>query len=347
MFNSFYRTTRTNGLEISSENVITGCDPGHVNIEIPSSVVSIRDGDESDYAFKNSHETLKTVSCAKNSELTYIGACAFINCYKLEEIDLSQWHNFYKIGAYAFANCYELRTFSLDVLLKNVQDSAFRKVPLNRTFDLSEAEDISDYAFINTSLSFTSTDTSNYRRLYENNIYTSDYSALALVSFSTTNLTIHPNTKTILGSAFSSTSLEEIIIPPQINSIAIYSLHLNDFIRTIVFTGNIKTITPNSIDNLPNLVRIHFPNGIENFQSLSILNCPKLKVIYIPSSLKNVESNAFIVPSLEYVTYKKEHFDKLLNGGIPLRALLHFRSACNQKPPFLSIFISLYLILFI
>ena len=128
---------------------------------------------------------------------------------------------------------------------------------------------------------------------------------------------------------FSSSSLTEVVLSPQITSCETAVFHLNDYIKEIVISCNISSTSEKMIWSLPNLVIVYFSEGVETICQNTIIDCPRLKSIHFPYSLKDVQSNAFSLISPYYVTYPKALYQQLLNGGLSKRALTQM-TGCIQ-----------------
>ena len=333
MFFPFYKPRRIqNGLlVIDDDGILVDCDETATDIEIPKNVVAIDDGSNVDYVFQKARLNLKSVSFEANSQLQEIGKYAFHYCTKLETIDLSNCNSLTNINNWAFSYCYSLKTLRLTSSIKSLQENAFRSVHVNMSFDLSNLVYIEGISFVNTSFSFNCSNSSTLLREYENNIYNIDYTKLQFVSFSTKTLRIHEKTTTIGNCCFSSSSLEEIILPPQIKAYSNWAWHMNDYVKKIVFSEGTKTIAVNYLllSYLPRLEIIYFPEGLKEMKGPIIDECQKLKIIHFPSTLKTIEEGSFDVPSTKFVTYEKSQYFTLLKAGIPRSALLHFHTACH------------------
>ena len=261
-----------------------------------------------------------------------IGSYSFYQCTQLESVDLSKCSSLTTIGSFSFALCSSLTHFNFSPSIETIASNAFRSVPLEQTLDITKITHLSVDAFPNTSLSFTCEDSHPTCREYEGNIYRDSYKLLSIVSYSTTSLKLHENTNGLGWCAFSTSSLQEVILPSQINFLQQCVFHLNDHIKKIIFSPNIKNInSPDAVVfTLPNLEVVYFPEGIEKVSTLTITTCPNLKFIHFPNSLNTVSRDVFKVPSISHVTYNASQFSMLLRGGIPLHALLHHHTKNYQ-----------------
>ena len=326
---------KSEDFQISSNILVSASNV--VNKPIPSNVISIDDAQIENnvldnWAFKESKNSLKEVTFEENSEIQRIGSYAFYSCRNLQSVDLSNCKHLSSISSWAFSICFSLKSFVFTSTITSLGNNVFRSNPINETFDISKITKLEYDSFVNTTLSFKCDSTSSIRRQYETDIYNTDFTELVLVSFSTKKLKLHQNTRIIAWCAFSSTSLEEVILPPQITTVSQYSFHINDYIRKIVLSENIESINLPYvfISSISNLEIVYFPEGLKEIISSAIRSCPKLKFIHIPSTLQTVNENTFNVPSVLHVTYKKSQYLMLLNGGIPKNALIHLHTICHR-----------------
>ena len=321
---------KTEQLKISNSTLVSATDG--IEVEIPSNVVTIDDGSSTNYVFQGSKDTLTRVSFQSGSQLTTIGSYSFYYCTKLESVDLTHCETLKIIHSYAFGYCYSLRNFELPHSVTKIHGNSFRLTPIKTTFDLSNIDYLATDPFVNTSLSFTCSTNNQILSEYKNNIYNKNFSILRLVSFSTQILKIHPNTTTIENTAFSSSSLEEIILPQQISTLNRWTFHMNDHIKSITLSFNKTSSSENSffIFELPNLEILHIVEGTKEIPTNFIDSCDKIKILHIPKSLNKVASNTFHVPSLKYVSYQRSQYSMLFEGGIPRSALIHSHSHCSS-----------------
>ena len=91
--------------------------------EIPSNVVTISQGNETNYVFHPAKDTLTKVSCEDGSKLTTIGSYAFYSCTRLEIVDFSKCTQLVTINQWAFALCYSLQTFKLCSPVKIIEST--------------------------------------------------------------------------------------------------------------------------------------------------------------------------------------------------------------------------------
>ena len=300
--------------------------------EIPASIRYIQNGTDVEYVFKSSQQTLEKVSFKEGSLLEYIGEFAFYSCSLLEEIDLSNCNHCTTLGSFCFAMCSSVKTLILPSSLTTIYGHALRGIHIHMTLNLTSYSAVNQDAFTNSTFSFSCSESSKYRKEYENNIYSLEFTHLMHVSFSTKKLVLHPKTTNIGLCAFTTTSMEEIILPNQINSIDTYGFHLNDYIKKIVLSQNMTTIPTDMILALPSLEVLYIPEGITQISEDAIGLCDSMKYMHIPSTLENISSNSIKLPSLKYVTYEKWQYDNLINAGVPQRALHLYQSACSQQP---------------
>ena len=182
---------------------------------------------------------------------------------------------------------------------------------------------------------------------YENNIYSSDFNTLRLVSFSTKNLKLHQDTTIIGTCAFSSSSLEAIFLPEQIQTLEKYAFHMNQNLIAIYLSPNISSINEKTIFSLQNLEVLYIPEGVTTINQTAFSECPNIKFINIPTTLTNISPSSFLIemPTKLHVSYDNSQFELLYQAGIPnkiLRSLeTHSLSVFNHNFIFalLTIFI--------
>ena len=309
------------GFNVQSGKLIEG--DRITNEPVPSGVTEICEN-----SFLKSNETLKKLAFS-GSTLEIIGESAFKDCIYLEEVDFSNCYVLEKISRYAFWGCTKLSILKLTSSINWIGTNAFRGCCINAIIDLTNIDSVGD-SFLGNPMSFTAEDSSPRFRMYENNIYTTDYSTLYYVSYSSKELKLHPST-TIIGScSFSTCSFKEVIIPPQITQINGFAFHNTLHLEHLTLSPNVKTIVTYEICANPQLISLMIPEGVEKVESSSILSNPKLRYIKIPETLTNISRNSFSVPfSIKYVTYKRNQFKALIEGGIPKHALLI--KTCNFK----------------
>ena len=289
---------------------------GITNEPIPADVTEICEN-----SFSESRLTLKKLTFSGKS-LQIIQKEVFRDCIYLEEVDFSNCEYFTKIENFVFWGCVNLKILKLSPSISDIGYNVFRDCSLNMTIDLTKITCKND-AFIGNPLSFTTEESSSSFRMYENNIYSTNYLTLIYVSYTTKVLKLNPSTSIIGSCAFSTCSLKEVILPQQITQVSQYAFHHTLHLEHIVFSPNAKTVAKDTIETNQNLISIIIPEGVESIEASSIVNVPKLKYIKVPETMTNISNNAFSVPfSLQYVAYKKSQFKSLVEGGIPKHALL-------------------------
>ena len=306
---------------VESGKLIEG--DGITNEPVPGEVTEICEN-----SFSKSQKTLTKLSFS-GSLLQKINQSAFKECIYLEEVDFSNCNQLTTIEHYAFWECTKLSILKLTSSINYIGGNAFRDSCINMIIDLTNIESFTD-SFLGNPMSFTAEDSSPRFRMYENNIYTTDYSTLYYVSYSSKELKLHPST-TIIGScSFSTCSLKEVIIPPQITQINKFAFHHTLHLEHLTLSPNVKTIIANTIHSNPQLISLTIPEGVENLETNSIYDNPKLRYTKIPETLKNISKKSFSYQfSLKYVTYKRNQFNALIEGGIPRHALL--MKTCDFK----------------
>ena len=311
------------GFTIDSGSLIEGI--GIKNEPIPAEVTEICQN-----AFSKSKSTLQILTFS-GSLLECIRQYAFAECVYLTEVDLSKCDRCTTIERFAFAYCYKLTKLKLSPGIKTMGSNVFRESAINETINLTCLECSTD-TFLGNPTSFTTENASLFYRMYENNIYNLDYTKICYVSYSTDVLRLHANTKIIGSSSFSTTSLKEVIIPPQITQMNIFAFHHTLNLEHLTLSPNIKSIVAYSIFVNPKLLSLTIPEGVETIEASSVTDVNKLRYIKIPETLTNIAKKSFIVPDkLRYVTYKPNQFHSLVEGGIPKRALIAVTCHCKHS----------------
>ena len=309
------------GFKVESGKLIEG--DRITNEPVPSDVTEICEN-----SFSKSQKTLKKLSFS-GSLLQKIRNSAFKECIYLEEVDFSNCNQLTRIEYHAFWGCTKLSILKLTSSINWIGTNAFRGCCINAIIDLTNIDSVGD-SFLGNPMSFTAEDSSPRFRMYENNIYTTNYSILYYVSYSSKELKLHPST-TIIGScSFSTCSFKEVIVPPQITQINIYGFHYTLHLEHLILSPNAKTIVSYAILGNPQLTSLMIPEGVEKLEYCSICNNPKLRYIKIPETLTMISKNSFSSTfNIKYVTYRRDQFKALFEGGIPRHALL--MKTCNFK----------------
>ena len=314
-------------------NVVSGYLKEGDNIKdepIPSDVIEI-----CEKSFEKSKQTLQKLTFS-GTLLQVIRKSAFIECLYLTEVDLSNCYQCTKIEDFAFEFCCNLSVLKLPSSIRSIGNNAFRDCAITYTIDLTNIYCLTN-SFLGNPMSFTTLDSSQYFRMYENNIYNTEYTTIVFVSYSTETLKLHPDTTCIGSCSFSTCSLKEVILPPQITQISGCAFHHTLNLEHLTISPSVKTIIKDSIVTNPKLISLTISEGVEKIEESAITNSPQLKYIKIPETLTNIAKNAFSVPkNLKYVKYKKVQFASLIEGGIPRRALvgityIYNRSSFNEK----------------
>ena len=143
-----------------------------------------------------------------------------------------------------------------------------------------------------------------------------------------------PNLKEIGSCSFDNCKeLEEIILPPNLRSVGLYAFSCCTKVRSLTFTGGVKTIF-SSFEGLDSLTEInfhpkqkhfgfrafwllkglkelHLVEGLETIDMQSFNGCTNLEVVYLPKSVKSIRDDAFYrCPSLKKVVYAGSKQDR-------------------------------------
>jgi len=186
-------------------------------------------------------------------------------------------------------------------------------------------------AFFNCNISFNVVKSSLFA-LYEGNVYDSTYKTLVAVSYSTKELVFHPNTKAIGHCAFSTSSLEHLIVNNNI-SLDNYAIHAARCLRTLVIESYITKLNSDALNDMPNLESIWLPDSLVDFKVNSLQEMEKLQTIRVSDKIASAEPGSFVLcENIRFVHSLNIHkINVLWNSGIPKRALQLSKSTamCN------------------
>ncbi|EAY03478.1 surface antigen BspA-like [Trichomonas vaginalis G3] len=156
---------------------------------ISSRCIEIYGNDPKDYCFLYSKETLESFRFETNPQITKIGKYAFLNCKKIQQIDLSACSKLTVICEYAFQGCSSVIELLLPEGLQYIKNRAFQGISIQSIEIPTTVIDINDYGL--------------------------DISKLS-------NITFREGSKLLSLSnlAFSGTSLVEFTVPESVKSIA-------------------------------------------------------------------------------------------------------------------------------
>lgn len=194
-----------------------------VHFEIPSTVIRIRDGTETDYCFLKSRDTLKTVTLSY--KLTYIGYCAFYRCKFLTAIDTNKCQDLKTIQTYAFANC-NLTHFDFPSSLNEIYWSSFDNNNMNITFFISRNyTQIYFQSFLKSYVIYTIDTVQSKYKLYNDCVYSPDFIGLLSVSSNVSEIIFHPNITQIGIGAFQYFTGKSIRLPDSVNTLLQWAIH--------------------------------------------------------------------------------------------------------------------------
>ncbi len=272
------------------------------------------------------------ISISLPKELTEIDDSAFGNCFNLKEIDIPE--NIKTIGKYAFYQCFSLHSISLPESLEVIDDYAF-----NLCGGLKELYIPKNVNKIGTNIVLQ--DRSMERiNVSEENKYFCDVDGV-LFNYSKTHLLAYPGKKSditytipdsvkeIKKEAFSSTLLEEVIIPESVDHIENEAFRAASCIKNLKVSSDNKTYididgvlcdkdkktlisyalgrtnksynVPEGIENIEKyaffsseLTAVTLPDSLKIISDYSFENCSKLKKIEIPVGCVLIENGAFL-----------------------------------------------------
>lgn len=113
-----------------------------------------------------------------------------------------------------------------------------------------------------------------------------------------------PSFKNIPDRFMRRTSLKEITLPNNLESIGRQAFELNDNLKYIIFPDGLKKIGPEAFRNCYSLEKVHIPDSVETLSPGIFFECHKLKEAEI-SGAKTIETAAFRNTGLEKVKLNK------------------------------------------
>lgn len=295
------------------ENIFGGNRPLSLEVEILNAVEISRE------AFINVNYI---TSIILSSNLEKIGACAFLNCSSLTNVDFSKTTNLKVIDNEAFSGCKNIKTLNLPTTITTIGDYAFADLSEVTTLDIPlSLEQIGVAAFrgLNnlTTLNI-SAEHSNF--IYENGaLLSKDKKTLVfyMASQESNTYTFPQELENIYAYAFSGAkNLKEVVLPSNIKALpeglfyncrALTTVTLAEGTTTIstrAFEGCIKLVTINNVQGIisikssafkgcSSIKNIPLNDKVQELGESAFENCSSIESITVPSSIKEIAKAAF------------------------------------------------------
>ena len=224
------------------------------SIELPDSITSI-----GEYAF---YKCINLVNISFPSELTTIERYAFGLCHKIKSVDLP---NIQSIADYGFSYCKNLEeiSFGKNFVIDSNSYSTFNgifKCPKLRSISVSND---------NPKLS-----------VYENVIYTKDYTDILYAPSTLSEIKFHDNLKTIKDNQFlNNKQITSVILNQNLNEINSNSFCGCINLKSVIFSKSLKSIGYNAFSGCINLESdiLLSETSISLLDDYSFSMCKKIK----------------------------------------------------------------------
>ncbi|MEY8311248.1 leucine-rich repeat protein [Oscillospiraceae bacterium 42-9] len=241
------------------------------------------------------------------SDVTSIGACAFVFCDQLSEIIIPD--NVVRIGQDSFRECTNLSSISLSKSLTEIPSAAFIKCKsLQKVAIPDEVKILGNHAF------------SECETLSEINI-PDGVTKIGTSTFSFTSLpSIHlPSSLTSIGhTVFAGCyELTSVTIPDSVTELGVRMFEGCGKLEKVVLPANISLIPSDLFIYCYKLPNIIIPSKVTKIDKKAFLSCQELKAIQLPSSLKDIGDYAFdICKSLSDVYFMgtRSQWDQIVIG---------------------------------
>ena len=300
------------------DDVIVKAHPSSSNsIVIPSNVLSINDGTETEYAFIEFKNIKFSLSFEPNSKITRIGSNAFYYCRQLTSIDFSNANSLKSIGGFAFKSCSSLTTLHFPSSLVSLDHygsfygcSSITEVVFP---DDSKTETIAGGTFWGTKLTkfrvpslcttlngetfgmtnierFTLQEGNKKYKEYDGSIVSDDLKSL-IVHRKSGELSLPPET-TSIGYISLSNLKTDIKIKKNIisfNSLAFYTFQG----KRITIQSIFDSISDRMFAYCSNLIEVRFYNEANSIEVNSFGGCNKLRRIILAHPVKSIVKGAF------------------------------------------------------
>ena len=200
-----------------------------------------------------------------------IGARAFFNCRKLTNLKLP--NQIETIGDFAFAYCVSLKEFYIPDALKNIGEGALIQLDSLEKFIIHQNDHYS---------------------VYDDALYSKDYSSLFRVPQTKTEVRIYNQTKIIKEDAFYwCSSLTNINLPETIEVIEGYAFYFCSNVYELDIPDSVLTIGQSAFEGMENLIRIHLPSNLLVLEDSLFENCALLQEVNIPHNVTKISNEVF------------------------------------------------------
>ena len=247
-----------------------------------------------DYAFAN-NQYIEEIEINDTSNLLVIGEACFLNCSKLEHIDLPKL--LFQIGQNAFKLCIALKKITLGELMVDISYGLFRGCnSLEEINLLGNISSIGAYAFSETKWL--------KEKQAEND--------LVIVS------KILIDGENAKGDIIIPNEVEGIAANAFINNTKITSLVLNykcQYIDTSAFKGcdslenisfyetSLKTIGYKAFEGCTSLTQVLIPRGVNTIMGSAFADCACLNLVIIPNTVLYIKGGAFTNGASSMIVY--------------------------------------------
>lgn len=242
--------------------------------------------------------------------ITEIPSAAFMYCYSLQKLNLSE--NVIIIGASAFAGC-AFETFTLPKNLVRLGGKAFSGCTNLRSIEIPHGvTTIEEETF------YECTSLANIK-LHDDIISIRD---LAFKDCAIENIKLPSNLQLIHGEAFRGCkNLKELNLPKDIVVEGAFSVDGCESLIDITIPDTVSSVAFSSFAGCKNIKSITIPEGVTKIETWTFNGCVRLESVTLPDSLMSIEHGAFVgcvsltnIVIPKNVTYlDKDAFDNCLN----------------------------------
>ena len=314
--------------DIIENTIIKGHSGSSNSVVIPSNVLSIIDGNGTDYAFIEFRNIEFSLSFSTNSKITRIGKYSFNYCQKLSSIDFSNANSLKSIGFCAFYGCYALTslkfpsslelldeygsfancdninkiTFPDDSKLQKFAGGTFWGAKITEFRVPSLCTYLNGETFAWTTVErFTVQKGNSVYKEYNSSIFSNDLKTL-IVHRKAGELSLPPETTTI-GLISLSNLKSDIKIRKNItifNDLAFYSFNG----KRITILGVFDSINARMFEACYRLIEVKFYNEVNFIKENSFAGSSKLRRIVLIYPVKSIVKTAF--PDISKVCFYGE-----------------------------------------